>query len=93
LRINFWSALEQQDHGAKRSALLRLAIFSSGLSKLCGLALQASAIPLVYRSLGPHHYALYLLLTGALGTIALAQMGAGPGLTQGIAKANAALKI
>lgn len=90
MRINFRSALEQQDHGAKRSALLRLAILSSGLSKLCGLALQASAIPLVYRSLGPHHYALYLLLTGALGTIALAQMGAGPGLTQGIARANAA---
>jgi O-antigen/teichoic acid export membrane protein len=59
------------------------------MSKVCGLALQAIAIPLVYHSLGQHRYELYLLLTAALATIVLAQMGAGPGLTQGIARANA----
>jgi O-antigen/teichoic acid export membrane protein len=88
--MNFLSDVRQQEHGARRSTLLRLAILSSSFSKLFGFALQAMAIPLVYHSLGEHRYDLYLLLTGALGTIALLQMGAGPGLTQGIAKANAA---
>jgi O-antigen/teichoic acid export membrane protein len=76
-------------HGSKRTALLRLAVVSSTVSKVFGLALQAIAIPLVYRSLGQHRYELYLLITAALSTIAIGQMGAGPGLTQGIAKANA----
>jgi O-antigen/teichoic acid export membrane protein len=67
-----------------------LAIISSASSKVFGLALQAVAIPLVYHSLGQHRYELYLLLTAILATIALTQMGAGPGLTQGIARANAA---
>jgi O-antigen/teichoic acid export membrane protein len=89
LRFDFFERLSKKEHGAKRSALLRLAIISSGFSKICGLALQAIAIPLVYRSLGQHRYDLYLLLTGVLATIALVQMGAGPGLTQGIVKANA----
>jgi O-antigen/teichoic acid export membrane protein len=87
---SFLATLQHRDHRTKRSSLLRLAILSSGVSKLCGLLLQAIAIPLLYHSLGPHRYALYLLLTGALGTITLLQLGAGPGLTQGIAKANAA---
>jgi O-antigen/teichoic acid export membrane protein len=91
LKFDFRSMLgQQQEHGARRSTLLRLAILGSGFSKLCGLALQAIAIPLVYHSLGERHYDLYLLLTGVLSAISLVQMGAGPGLTQGIAKANAA---
>jgi O-antigen/teichoic acid export membrane protein len=89
LRANFLSALNDGEHGTKRSALLRLAILSSGFSKLCGFALQALAIPLLYHSLGQHRYDLYMLFAGALATIGLAQMGAGPGLTQGLAKANA----
>jgi O-antigen/teichoic acid export membrane protein len=89
LYFKFLSSLRKQSHGEKRSALLRLAILSSALSKVGGLALQALAIPLVYRSLGQHRYELYLLLTAALATIVLAQMGAGPGLTQGLAKASA----
>jgi O-antigen/teichoic acid export membrane protein len=56
---------------------------------MCALALQIIAIPLVYRSLGQHRYELYLLMTAALATIAITQIGAGPGLTQGIAKASA----
>ncbi len=79
-----------RDHAAKRSALFRLAIISSSVSKVFGLVLQAIAIPLVLRSLGQHQYELYLVLTAILATIALTQMGAGPGLTQGIAKAHAA---
>jgi len=84
------SAHERQGHGAKRSALLRLAIISSAVSKLFGFALQAISIPLIYNALGQHRYALFLLLTGGLATIVAVQMGAGPGLTQGLAKANAA---
>jgi O-antigen/teichoic acid export membrane protein len=84
------SKLTGTDHRSRRSALLRLAIISSSLSKVFGLALQTIAIPLVYQSLGQHPYELYLLMTAALATIAIAQMGAGPGLTQGIAKASAA---
>ncbi len=64
-------------------------MLSSGLSKLFGLGLQALAIPLVYHALGQHRYELYLLLSAALATLAITQMGAGPGLTQGIAKAHA----
>jgi len=87
----FLSKLNQhQEHRSRRSALFRLAIISSFGSKLCALALQTIAIPLVYRSLGEHRYEFYVLLTGALASIAVTQMGAGPGLTQGIAKANAA---
>jgi O-antigen/teichoic acid export membrane protein len=82
--------LRPREQAAKRSALFRLAVISSTVSKAFGLALQAIAIPLVLRSLGQHQYELYLLLTAALATIALTQMGAGPGLTQGIAKASAA---
>ena len=66
-----------------------LAMIGSFISKVSGLALQAIAIPLVYHSLGQHRYELYLLLTAALATIGLAQLGAGPGLTQGVARANA----
>ena len=64
-------------------------MIGSASSKVSGLALQAVAIPLVYHSLGQHQFALYLLLTAALSTISIAQMGAGPGLTQGLARANA----
>ena len=64
-------------------------MLSSGLSKVTALTLQGIAIPLVYHALGSHQYALYLLLTAALATIALMQMGAGPGLSQAIAKAHA----
>jgi O-antigen/teichoic acid export membrane protein len=83
------STVPGTDHRSKRSGLLRLAIFSSSMSKVWALALQTIAIPVVYRSLGQHRYELYLLMSGALASIAITQMGAGPGLTQGIAKANA----
>lgn len=86
----FVTRLIRQEHRSRRSAKLRLAIISSFGSKLCGLALQTIAIPLVYRTLGQHSYQLFLLLTAALATIGIAQMGAGPGLTQGIAAASAA---
>jgi len=90
LLFNRFRWLRPHEHAAKRSALFRLAIISSTVSKVFGLALQAIAIPLVLRSLGQHQYELYLVLTAILATIALTQMGAGPGLTQGIAKAHAA---
>lgn len=70
--------------------MLRWAMIGSASSKVSGLALQAIAIPLVYHSLGQHRYALYLLVTAALAAMSLAQLGAGPGLTQGLARANAA---
>ena len=74
---------------SRRSALLRMAILSSALRKIGALGLQTIAIPLVYHALGQHQYALFLLVTGALATISLMQMSAGPGLTR-IAKANIA---
>jgi O-antigen/teichoic acid export membrane protein len=90
LRLRLFSKFEfPKEHGARRNALLRWAMIGSAVSKVSGLALQAVSIPLVYHSLGQHRFALYLLLTAALGTITLAQMGAGPGLIQGIAAANA----
>jgi O-antigen/teichoic acid export membrane protein len=89
LRFGHFSELAAKGHGARRSGLLRLAMIGSFFSKISGLALQAIAIPLVYHSLGQHRYELYLLLTAALATVGLAQLGAGPGLTQGIATANA----
>jgi O-antigen/teichoic acid export membrane protein len=87
--VGNFSVQQSGGHSSKRSALLRLAVVSSTMSKVFGLGLQAIAIPLVYRSLGQHRYELYLLITAALSTIAISQMGAGPGLTQGIATANA----
>jgi O-antigen/teichoic acid export membrane protein len=76
-------------HGIRRNKLLRLAILSSGVSKVTAVALQGIAIPLVFHALGTHQYALFLLLSAALATLALLQFGAGPGLTQTIAKAHA----
>jgi O-antigen/teichoic acid export membrane protein len=67
-------------------------MIGSASSKVSGLALQAVAVPLVYHALGQHRFALYLLLTAALAAMGLAQMGAGPGLTQGLARAHAAQK-
>jgi O-antigen/teichoic acid export membrane protein len=87
--VKLFSKSQHQPHGERRSALLRWAMIGSASSKASGLALQAIAIPLVYHALGQHRYALYLLLTAALAAMSLAQMGAGPGLTQGIARANA----
>jgi O-antigen/teichoic acid export membrane protein len=77
------------DPRSRRSALLRFAIGSSAVSKACALALQLVAIPLVYRALGQHQYELFLLITGAVSAIAFAQLGAGPGLTHGLATAAA----
>jgi O-antigen/teichoic acid export membrane protein len=77
------------DRSVRRSNLLRLAVFSSGMSKLTAVGLQGLAIPLVYHALGTHQFALYLLLTAALASITLLQFGAGPGLTQAIARAHA----
>jgi O-antigen/teichoic acid export membrane protein len=90
LRLTLLSRLQHQQHGERRNALLRWAMIGSASSKVSGLALQAIAIPLVYHSLGQHRFALYLLLTAALAAMSLAQMGAGPGLTQALARANAA---
>ncbi len=91
--INIGALLKGVRHGvdpsARRSHLLKLAMISGGMSKLSSTLLQGLAIPLVYHALGPHEYALYLLLTAALATITLMQMGAGPGLTASIAKAHA----
>jgi O-antigen/teichoic acid export membrane protein len=89
LNLNFIFRNNLEEPAARRSALLRVAIVSSGLSKVFGLGLQAIAIPLVYHALGQHRYELYLLLSAALATLAITQMGAGPGLTQGIAIAHA----
>jgi O-antigen/teichoic acid export membrane protein len=77
------------DHSQRRTNLLRLAVMSNGLSKLSAIGLQGLAIPLVFRALGTHNFALYLLLTAALATLALLQFGVGPGLTQAVAKAHA----
>ncbi|MEO6080232.1 MAG: hypothetical protein ABIQ86_10690 [Steroidobacteraceae bacterium] len=88
-KFDLLSRFQTHGHGEKRSALYRLAIISSGVSKVFGLALQALAVPLIFRSLGELHYNLYTALTAILSTIVLVQMGAGPGLTKGIARANA----
>lgn|GEM_PF-2838999 len=88
-RLQNLLGMQHRDHGARRSKLLQLAMLSSGLSKVTAVGLQGLAIPVVYHTLGPHQYALYLLLTAALATITLMQLGAGPGLTQAIARANA----
>ncbi|WP_263409886.1 lipopolysaccharide biosynthesis protein [Terriglobus tenax] len=64
-------------------------MWSRGASKIAGALLQGLAIPLVYHALGPHDYALFLLLSAILSTITLTQLGAGPALSQSIAKSNA----
>ena len=69
--------------------MFRLSVLSSVINKFFVIGLQGLAIPVAYHALGQHQYELYLLLSAALATLAIAQLGAGPGLTQGIAKANA----
>lgn len=89
LRLAFLNKFSGQHHGQRRSYMVRLAILSSAFNKVAGMTLQIVAIPLVYRTLGSHSYELFLLLTGALATISLTGMGAGPGLTQKLAHSHA----
>jgi O-antigen/teichoic acid export membrane protein len=73
----------------RRSRALRLAVVASAISKATAFGLQVLSLPLVFKSLPTHEYAIFVLVSAGLATLSITQLGAGPGLTQHIANADA----
>lgn len=65
-----------------REKRLLLAYLAGGLAKIGGVALQVVAIPLVLRKLGADRFAIFTLISSALGLLSFAQLGLAPYLTQ-----------
>jgi O-antigen/teichoic acid export membrane protein len=71
-----------------RSANFRNAIASSLASKITTVALQIIAMPIAAISLGSHGFALYAMLTAAVGWLSLSNLGIGPTLIVRLAAAH-----
>lgn len=71
-----------------RSARFRYAIASSLASKVTTAAVQIIGIPVAAISLGSHGFALYAMLSAAVGWLALSNLGIGPALVVRLATAH-----
>jgi len=78
-----------RQHGARRTRSIRLAVGTSLLSKAGTAALQLLAIPIAIRVLGRAEFGLYTSVTLTLTTVSLFEVGVGPALAHGLAKASA----
>lgn len=67
----------------------RYSVASSLASKVTTAAVQIVALPIAAISLGVHGYALYVMLTAAVGWLALSNLGVGPILAVRLAAAHA----
>lgn len=79
------------DHAAsgRRNRSIRLAVVMSILSKLGTFGLQLLAIPVAIRVLGRAEFGLYTSVSLTLTIISLFEVGVGPALAHGLAKASA----
>lgn len=73
----------------RRDRSIRLAVAGSLVSKVGTVALQLLSIPLAVRVLGREEFGLYTVVNLTLGTMSLLEIGIGPALTHGLAKARA----
>jgi O-antigen/teichoic acid export membrane protein len=77
-------------HAHHRNASIRLAVITSFLSKAGTILLQLLSIPIAVRVLGRAEFGLYTTVSLTLSTVALLEIGVGPALTHGLARARAA---
>lgn len=79
------------DHAAtgRRNRSIRSAVVMSILSKLGTFGLQLLAIPVAIRVLGRAEFGLYASVSLTLSIISLFEVGVGPALAHGLAKATA----
>ena len=74
----------------RRNRSIRLAVATSFISKFGTILLQLVSIPIAIRVLGRAEFGIYAMVNLTLGTISLLQVGVGPALTHGLARARAA---
>lgn len=77
------------DSPARRNRSIRLAVLTSLLSKGGTILLQLISIPVAIRVLGREEFGLYATVNLTLTVLALLQVGVGPALAHGLAKARA----
>jgi O-antigen/teichoic acid export membrane protein len=76
-------------HATHRGRSIRLAVGTSFLSKAGTILLQLLSIPIAVRVLGQDEFGLYTTVNLTLSTLSLLEIGVGPALTHGIARAIA----
>lgn len=81
---------EDGSNATKRERSIRLAVFSSALSKSGTLLLRIVSIPIAIRVLGLGSFGVYASLTTMVALIEAFHIGVGPALTRGILKAEVA---
>lgn len=64
---------------------LRLAISSAIVSKFFGLTVQLISVPIGLAALGVDVYGEFVVITASLAWVSMISLGAGPGLTRGLA--------
>ncbi len=79
-----------ESHASRRNASIRLAVITSFISKAGTILLQLLSIPIAVRVLGRAEFGLYTTVSLTLSTVSLLQVGVGPALTHGLARARAA---
>ena len=80
---------DAQAHATHRSRSIRLAVVTSFLSKAGTILLQLLSIPIAVRVLGREEFGLYTTVNLTLSMVSLLQVGVGPALTHGLARARA----
>ena len=80
----------EENHAARRSKSIQLAVVTSFLSKAGTILLQLLSIPIAVRVLGREEFGLYTTVNLTLSTVSLLQVGVGPALTHGLTRARAA---
>jgi O-antigen/teichoic acid export membrane protein len=81
--------MTHSEHGKRRDRSIRLAVGTSLLSKVGMAALQLLSIPIAIRVLGRAEFGLYTSVSLTLTMLSLFEIGVGPALAHGLAKANA----
>jgi O-antigen/teichoic acid export membrane protein len=79
----------EETHARRRNRSIGLAVVTSFFSKAGNVLLQLFSIPIAVRVLGREEFGLYTTVNLTLSLVALLQVGVGPALTHGLAKARA----
>src|SRR5687768_6473082 len=80
----------EHDPRKRRSRSIRLAVFTSFISKGGNVLLMLIAIPLAYRVLGEERAAIYGVMQSLMWLVSMADLGTGPGMVRRLAGAVAA---
>ena len=83
------SQTAEETHARHRNRSIGLAVVTSFLSKAGNVLLQLLSIPIAVRVLGREEFGLYTTVNLTLSLVSLLQVGVGPALTHGLAKARA----